>query len=143
MAKPYPKKGVRKPVKSILKTVEQECEQQSLLSLFVGIWQSREPGSKFVAREYESAEEWFNHTSKYRVCAITYQSLYYFDVWNFMHVLTRNYTKLRESEKNIVLGTRAVHTEYDGGARSKLLLMGPGAKWLLEYREKLKSEYHK
>lgn len=150
MAKPYPKKGMpakklkqaikRTPIKK--KRVEKE---RNLMDLFVRIWTERKPGSQFVKREYMSMEEWYEHTKQYRVCCVTYKPIKNMVPGSFAHVLTRNHTRYREKDFNVVLLSyyydTNVHGCFDHGTKMDFLKLGPGAKYLLEYQQFLKQQY--
>jgi hypothetical protein len=143
---PRPKKGMpekkpKTPLKRVGIKTKPVRDDRNLMKVFVDNWQKRLSGNKFEAKTYKDCLEWFDHTSKYKVCAITYQPIYHFTVWHFLHVLTRNHTKLRESHSNIVMGSMDVHKEFDHGTRARLLKMGPGANFLLEYKDFIKQQY--
>jgi hypothetical protein len=112
------------------------------MTVFVEIWTTRLPAQQFTPRTYDSLDEWFEHVWQYRVCAITYKPIDTFSVWNYAHVLTRNFTKLREKKENIGMLSADAHKCYDTSTRAKLLEMGPGAKYWLEYHDVLKSNYY-
>lgn len=146
MFRPKPKGGLKpKKEKAPLKRVaiKKKQSRDGMLKFFIEIWMGRLPGDQFEKREYTSVEDWRQHTSQYRVCCVTYETLHYPVAGSFMHVLTKGHTKWKKNPDNICLGLYRTHQIQEFEGEQKLIEHGEGGKWFIEYKNKLKSEYEK
>lgn len=152
---PRPKQGLpqKKPKTPLKRTrikprsdkaIKEIKDGEGMLDFFIEVWNSRKSGQLFVARDYASAEEWRAHTSQYRVDCVTYEPIVNMVPANFMHVLTkRRYSRWKKVQKNICMGSFETHQIQEFSAKSKLIELGPGGFWFLEYKQILKEEYEK
>ena len=149
--RPKPERSPKKQPKPLKRTtIKQRSEKklkeiennEGMLAFFVLEWTKRKSGSGFIEREYATVEEWREHTSQYRVCCVTYESLPLFMPGQMMHVLTKNYSRWKKESKNICCGKYEIHQIQEFGTRNQLIEAGPGGFWFAEYKEELKEEYH-
>lgn len=72
------------------------------------------------------------------ICQVTGDPIHTFDVWCFMHILSKGaYPKFKLRKDNILLVAKYVHTEYDDGDRSSHMFDEVNMM-----AEKLKLEYY-
>ncbi len=72
------------------------------------------------------------------VCQMTGEPISEFNVWNFMHILSKGaYPKFRLFDKNILLVTKEFHNEYDNGDRS-----APEFKDVMVLHDELIKQYY-
>lgn len=118
--------------------------EDNLYTFFTRIWLSRIPGTYFVSEkhEFKDMDEWLTWVQQYRVCCVTYKPIRAFNVWNYAHVLARQFKRFRTEDFNILMMSERAHTAYDTGSREKFLELGPGAKFVLEYHDHLKAKYY-
>lgn len=147
---PRPKKGMpqKKPKAPLKRTrikYKKVDPEHNLMSLFQKIWLNRLSGANFVSEKHEftDMDEWLRWVQQYRVCCVTYKPIRAFNVWNYAHVLARQFKRFREQDFNILMMSERAHTLYDQGSREKFLALGPGAKFVLEYHDHLVSKYYK
>lgn len=142
---PRPKVGMppKKPYKGIKRTaIKVKRKKEGMLSFMVENWNNRLPGQWYEVREYKDAQDWFDHTSKYRVCCVTYLPLQEFNVGSCMHVLTKHNTRFKTEHFNLVLGQYSVHQAQEFASHDKLEKLGPGGKWFWEYQQLLRERYN-
>ena len=139
-----PQKKPKTPLKRTRIKPKKVEPQHNLLILFQRMWLSRISGQNFVSvkHEFKDMEEWLHWVQQYRVCAVTYKPIRAFNVWNYAHVLARQFKRFREQDFNILMMSERAHTLYDTGSREKFLEHGPGAKFVLEYHDHLKAKYY-
>lgn len=78
-----------------------------------------------------------------RKCEITGQPLPFFNVCNFMHVLSKgSHPKFRLNPDNIILTIYGIHWLYDNASKEQLLKSYPKAIQIYEKKEQLKQQYH-
>jgi len=139
-----PQKKPKTPLKCTRIKPKKVEPQHNLFILFNRIWLSRMSGKNFVSvhHEFSNMDEWLHWVQQYRVCAVTYRPIREFNVWNYAHVLARQFKRYREQDFNILMMSERAHTLYDKGTREKFLEHGPGAKFVLEYHDHLKAKYY-
>lgn len=72
------------------------------------------------------------------LCQVTGDPIPYFDLWGFMHLLSKKaYPRFMLYENNILLVKRSIHTQYDDGDRSDSIF-----KRVNELHDELITEYY-